>query len=185
MVGEDQILTARMQVNGFAQMLAGHGAALDVPAGAAVAPGAIPERLAGLGGLPDGEVGGIFFQVIVHVAAQGAVAAFQVIQIQVAQLAVAGVGLDAEIHVAVARHIGVAGIDQVLDDVDNFPDMLGGAGAHGGGHDVQPIGILDVLGLKAAGDLLHVGAFLLAFFDQLIVNISDVGHIVDLVAEVL
>ena len=101
-----------------------------------------------------------------------------------AQLAVAGVGLDAEVDIPVAGHIGVAGVHEVLDDVDDLADMLGSAGAHGGGLDVQTVGIPDVLGLKLAGDLLHRGALLLALFDELVINIGDVGDIVDLVAAV-
>ncbi len=90
MVGEDQILTAAVQVDGLAQMGAAHGAALDVPAGAAHGRRGFPIGLAGLGGLPDGEVGGVLLQVVVHLAAQLAVAALQIVQLQVAQLAVAG-----------------------------------------------------------------------------------------------
>ncbi len=44
-----------------------------------------------------------------------------------AQLAVAGVRLDAEIDVAVVCHIGDR-LDQILDDTDDLADMLGGAG---------------------------------------------------------
>ena len=183
-MGEDQVLTAGMQVDGLAQVLAGHGAALNVPAGAAVAPGAFPVGLAGLGGLPDGEIRGIFLQIVIHLAAQGAVAALQVIQIQVAQLAIAGVRLHAEVHVAVAGHVSMAGVDQVLDDVDDLTDMLGSAGAHGRRLDIQTVRVLDVLGLKLAGHLLHAGALFLAFFNQLIVNIGDVGNIVHLIAAV-
>ena len=183
-VGEDQVLTAGVQVDGLAQVLAGHGAALNVPAGAAVAPGALPVGLAGLGRLPDCEIGGVLLQVVVHTAAQLTVAALEVVEVQMAQLAVAGVGLDAEVDIPVAGHIGVAGVHEVLDDVDDLADMLGSAGAHGGGLDVQTVGIPDVLGLKLAGDLLHRGAFLLALFDELVINIGDVGDIVDLVAAV-
>ena len=151
----DQVLAACVQVNGLAQMLAGHGAALNVPAGAAVAPGALPVGLAGLSRLPDCEIGGVLLQVVVHTAAQLTVAALEVVEVQVAQLTVAGVGLDAEVDIPVAGHIGVAGVHEVLDDVDDLADMLGSAGAHGGGLDVQTVGIPDVLGLKLAGDLLH------------------------------
>ena len=72
-----------------------------------------------------------------------------------------------------------------LDDLDDLTDMLGCAGAHGGGLDVQTVRVLDVLGLKLAGNLLHGGAVLLAFFDQFIVNIGDIGDIQHLVAKVL
>ena len=184
MMGEDQVLPAGMQVDGFAKVLAGHGAALDMPAGAAVAPGALPVRLAGLGSLPDCEIGGVFLQVVVHLAAQGTVAALQIIEVEVAQLAVVRVRLDAEIDIAVARDIGVAGLHQILDDTDDLTDMLGRTGTHGRRHDIQAVGILDVLSLKLAGNLLHGGSLLLSLLDELVINIGDVGDIVDLVAAV-
>ena len=183
-VGEDEVLPAAVQVDGLAQMGAAHGAALDVPAGAAHAVGAFPGRLAGLGGLPDSEVGGVFLQVILHLAAQLAVAALQIVQLEVAELAVLRVALDAEVDVAVLGHIGVARVDQVLDDVQNLLDVLGGAGLDGGLFAVQTGGILEVLGLKALGDFLHGGALFLALLDELIVDVGDVGHIEDLVAAV-
>ena len=184
MMGEDQILTAGVQVDGFAKVLAGHGAALDMPAGAAVTPRALPVGLAGLGGLPDCEIGGVLLQIIVHLAAQGTVAALQIIEVEVAQLAVVRVRLDAEIDIAVARHIGVAGLHQILDDTDDLADMLGRTGTHGRRHDIQSIGILDVLGLKLAGNLLHGGPLLLPLLDELVINVGDVGDIVDLAAAV-
>ena len=185
MVGEHQILTAGVQVDGLAQMGAGHGAALDVPAGAAVAPGAFPVRLAGLGGLPHREISGVLLQIVIHLAAQLPVAALQIVQLQVAQLAVVGIGLDAEIHIAVAGHVGVAGLNEVADDGDDLLDMLGGAGTDGGLHHVEALGILDVLRLELAGHLQHGDALLLALLDELVVNVGDVGHKNDLVAPVL
>ena len=184
-VGEDEVLPAAVQVNGLAQMGAAHGAALDVPAGAAHAVGAFPGRLAGLGGLPDSEVGGVFLQVILHLAAQLAVAALQIVQLEVAELAVLRVALDAEVDVAVLGHIGVAGVDQVLDDVQNLLDVLGGAGLDGGLFAVQTGGILEVLGLEALGDFLHGSTLFLALLDELVIDVGDVGDIDDLVAAVL
>ncbi len=52
MVGEHQIHPAAVEVETFAEDFGAHGRALDVPAGAAFAPGAVPRGLAGLGGLP-------------------------------------------------------------------------------------------------------------------------------------
>ena len=78
----------------------------------------------------------------------------------------------------------MAGIHQVLDDLDDLPDVLGGPGTHGGFLHVEALGILDVFGLELAGHLLHGDALLLAFLDQLVVNIGDVGNVVDLVAAV-
>ena len=183
-VGEDQVLTAAVQIDGLAQMGAAHGAALNVPARAAHAVGAFPCGLAGLCGLPDGKVGGIFLQIVLHAAAQLAVAALQIVQIQVAQLAVAGVALHPEVHIAVLGNVGVAGVDQILDDIQNLGDMLGSAGLHGGLFAVQTGGILQVLGLKALCHLLHGGALFLPLLDELIVDISDVGNVDHLVAPV-
>ena len=101
-----------------------------------------------------------------------------------AELAVLRIALDAEVDVAVLGHIGVAGVDQVLDDVQNLLDVLGGAGLDGGLFAVQTGGILEILGLKALGDFLHGGALFLALLDELIVDVGDVGHIDDLVAAV-
>ena len=184
MVREDQILTAAVQVDGLAQMGAAHGAALDVPARAAHAVGAFPCGFTGLCSLPDGKVSRVFLQVVVHLAAQLTVATLQIVQLQVAQLAVLRVALDAEVHIAVLGNVGMAGVDQVLHDVQNLLDVLGGAGLHGGLFAVQPGGVLEVLGLKALGHFLHGGALLLALLDELIVDIGDVGNVDHLVAPV-
>ncbi len=146
--------------------------------------GAFPCGLTGLCGLPHSKVGGVFLQVIVHAAAQFAVAAFQIVQLQVAQLAVAGVALHAEVHIAVLGNVSVAGVDQILDDIQNLGDMLGGTGLHGGLFAVQAGSILEVFGLEALSDRLHGGALLLTLLDELIVDIGDVGNVDHLVAPV-
>ena len=184
-VGEDEVLTAAVEVDGLAQMGAAHGAALDVPARTAHAVGALPCGLAGLCGLPDGEVGGVFLQVVLHLAAQLAVAALEVVQLEVAQLAVLGVALDAEVDVAVLCDVGVAALDEVFHDVEDLLDVLGSAGLDGGLFAVQTGGILEVLGLEALGDFLHGSTLLLALLDELVVDVGDVGDIDDLVAAVL
>ena len=184
-VGEDEVLTAAVEVDGLAQMGAAHGAALDVPARTAHAVGALPCGFAGLCGLPDGEVGGVFLQVVLHLAAQLAVAALEVVQLEVAQLAVLGVALDAEVDIAVLGDIGVAALDEVFHDVEDLLDVLGSAGLDGGLFAVQTGGVLQVLGLEALGDFLHGSTLFLALLDELVVDVSDVGDIDDLVAAVL
>ena len=184
-VGEDQVLAAAVEVDGLAQVGAAHGAALNVPAGAAHAVGALPGGLAGLGGLPDGEIGGVLLQVVVHLAAELPVAALQIIQLQVAQFAVAVVALDPEVDVAVLGHIGVTAVDQVLDNREDLLDVLGGPGLDSGFAAVQAFGVLEVLGLEPLGHLFHGGALLLGLGDQLVVDVGDVGDIDHLVAPVL
>jgi hypothetical protein len=53
---EDQVVAAAVDVDLFAQELHAHGRAFDVPARPALAPGALPARLARLRSLPEGEV---------------------------------------------------------------------------------------------------------------------------------
>ena len=101
-----------------------------------------------------------------------------------AQLAVLRVALDAEVDISVLGNVGVAGIDQVLDDVQDLLDVLRCTGLDGGLFAVQTGSILEVLSLKALGHFLHGGALLLALLDELIINIGDVGDIDDLVAAV-
>ena len=184
-VGENQVLTAAVEVNGLAQVGAAHGAALNVPARTAHAVGALPGRLTGLGCFPDGKVRRVFFQVIVHLAAQLPVPALQIVQLQVAQFAVLGVALDAEIDIAVLGNVSVAGVDQVLDDIEDLLDVLGGAGLDGRLFAVEAGGVLEVLGLKALGHFFHGSALFLALFDELVVDIRNVGNVENLVAPVL
>ena len=181
-MGEDQVLSACVQIDGGTQMLAAHGTALNVPARAAHAVGAFPCRLAGLGGFPHGKVGGVFLQIIVHLAAQLTVAAFQILQIQMAQLAIFGKAFYAEIYIAVFGHIGMAALDQILYNIQNFGNMIGSVGLHGGAAAVQPVAVLQIFGGKALGHFFHGHAFFVGLFNELIVNIGDVAHIDHLVA---
>ena len=185
MVGEYQVLTAAMQVDGLAQVGTAHGAALDVPAGAAHSIGAFPGRLAGLGCLPDSKVRRVLLQVVLHAAAQLPVAALQVIQLQMAELAVLGVALDPEVNIPILCHIRMTRLHQVGHDGQDLRDMLGGAGLYGGCQAVQTSSILEILGLKALSHLLHGSAFFLALRNELIINIRDIGHILHLCAPVL
>ena len=72
-----------------------------------------------------------------------------------AQLAVLRVALDAEVDIAVLGDVGVAGVDQILNDIEDLLDVLGSAGLDGGLLAVQASGILEVLSLKALGNFLH------------------------------
>ena len=109
MVREHQVEPAAVDVERFAQILHAHGRALDVPAGPALAPRAVPRRLAGLGALPEGEVA----RVALAVADLDAGAGLQLLGIAVAELAVVGVLGDVEVDVA-AGGVGVALVDQPL-----------------------------------------------------------------------
>src|SRR5512139_542343 len=48
MVGEDEVSSASMDVEGFTEVFLAHHGALDVPAGPSLAPWALPPRFSGL-----------------------------------------------------------------------------------------------------------------------------------------
>src|SRR5262249_28502328 len=98
-VGKDQVLPAAMHVEGRAQVLLAHRRALDVPARAARAPGAVPgdrRRLARLRRLPEGEVE----RIALLLAGLDARARAQILQVPFGQLPVPRERAYREIHVA-------------------------------------------------------------------------------------
>src|SRR5690606_12808645 len=96
-VGEDQVEPAAVDVELVAEVAAGHGGALDVPAGPARAPRAGPGgvgRLLRLGGLPQREVARVALA-----ARVGVVGRLHVVRALPGQAAVLGVGGDVEVDV--------------------------------------------------------------------------------------
>ena len=175
-VREHQVFAAGVQVEALAQVLHGHGGALDVPAGTAAADGGIPGGFAGLGGLPEGEVAGRVLLVLVDVDA-GAV--FHAGQVLLAQLAVLGKGGEAEVPGAVLGLVGGAGGGQLLDQLDHCGDVLGGAGNLLRAFDAQGVEIfeerlLEVRRVFADGD---AGGRRVA--DDLVVHVGDVHDVAD------
>ena len=111
-VGEEQVHAAGMEVDGVAEVLFTHGAALDVPAGAALAPGRRPEVIAIVGfvALPEGEVGAVFFFVGVvslGFAGKGG-ACTELALFDAGKRAIAGKGGDLEVNGSVVGAVGVA-----------------------------------------------------------------------------
>ena len=180
-VREGQVQAARVNVDRGAEVLVDHGRALDVPARTALAPGRLPGRLARLGRLPDGKV----HRVLLELADRDARAGLQVLKGLVGQLAVLGEGLGAEIDVAVLGNVGVALVNEGLDDVDDGVHGLGGARVHGCGLDAQALGVDKVLLDIAVGDDVVGDALLVCLADDLVVNIGEVLHEGHLVAAVL
>src|ERR1051326_882165 len=69
MVWESQIFSAAMQIKALAQVLHRHNGAFNVPARTARADRTLPEGLAFLRGLPQGEVARIVLLILIHVHA--------------------------------------------------------------------------------------------------------------------
>src|SRR5437868_9327266 len=100
-----------MDVDLLPEGLADHRRAFDVPTGPALAPGAVPGRLAGLGSLPECEVARVAlagFELLAHPDELA-------LRRPPGQLAVVRQLVDLEVDVAFGR-VGVAPLDQRLDE---------------------------------------------------------------------
>ena len=179
---ENQIKTAGMDVDGLAEVLVRHSRALNMPARAALAaPRRIPSRLTRLCSLPDREVHRIFL----YLADRDAGTGLQLLHRLVAQLAILGEGLGAEVYVTVLSNVSVAVLDQALNNVDDRVHGLGRTRVHGRLLDAQTLCINKVFLNITLGDGIEVHAFLVRLVDYLIVNVSEVLHELNLVAAVL
>ncbi len=125
-VGEDQVVATAVDVDGQAQRLFDHRRAFDVPAGPSRTEGARPHRLARLRRLPEHEVGGVLL--VRRDLHPGAVD--HLVQRPARELAVVGIGLGVEQHVALG---GVGGVvaHQPADHVDDRVHRLRGARLEG------------------------------------------------------
>jgi hypothetical protein len=179
MVGKLQVLAAAVQIEIAAEQAGRHGRALDVPAGPAVAPGRCPGGLAGLGVLPEDEIQGIELRIVdLH---PGPCA--QVVDFLAGELSVLREFPHRVHDIAVARDVRVALVDQGLRHRDDGVDEFGGARfevgrlqpesravlVHGGGETPCQIGPILAVGGRA--------------LDDLVVDVGDVAHIGDGVAQ--
>ena len=174
-MGKLQVDAAAMDIEGLAQILPGHGAAFDMPTGAAAAPGRVPARRGRVRWLPQHEVHGVFL-VGRHFHPR---ARDHLIQRTARQLAVVGLGRDIEQHMTV-RGIGMARRDQLLDDGDHLSDMVGGARADIGRQVAQRrhVFLIDARGLF--GQLPNRDAAFGGARVDLVVHVGDVAHIGDM-----
>ena len=179
-VREDQVLPAAVDVQALAQVGHGHTGAFDVPAGTARPPRAFPRRFAGAGALPEGEVHGMFL-VLVYL---DAAACLHSLKGAVAQLAIALALLHAEKDVA-AGGVGVAGIHQLADGLDDGADFLGGAGVDVGAADVQRVHRLEEVANELLGQLGGFNALFLGALDYLVVHVGEVLDVVHLETDML
>ncbi|MPM91663.1 hypothetical protein SDC9_138794 [bioreactor metagenome] len=125
MMRENQVAAAAMDVDSLAKMLADHGGALDVPAGAALAPRRLPEGLTGFGGLPEREIK----RVLLVFRDVDAAAGFEILNRHVRKLAVLVKFAAAEIDAAL-RGIREALFLQRFNNADNLVHCLGCLGMH-------------------------------------------------------
>ncbi|MNZ86245.1 hypothetical protein D3C78_1050620 [compost metagenome] len=175
-VGELQIRTAPMDIEALAQHFAAHGRALDVPAGTALAPGAVPfdfGRLGGLGALPEHEIQ----RVVLAVVHSHALAGLQLVERLARQPAVARELAHGKVHVAIARLIGQAAFLQPADHVQHLRHIVGGPGLEIRAFDAQGVRILVQRRNHAVGQLADGFAVFHGPTDDLVVDVGDVAHI--------
>ena len=176
-MGEDQVLATAVDVDLVAERATNHRRALDVPAWPALAPRAIPGRLAGLGRLPQGEV----VRLLLMLAGLNPRAGRQPVDGVAAELAVLRKALHSIVDVAL-RLVGVAIPNQLLDDFDHLGDEARGVRRFRRTEHIQrvhagPVG-LDV----AFCGLLWRDPIPVAGFDDLVVHIGEVLDVLDRVA---
>ena len=185
-MGEDVVDAAGVEVEARAEMAQRHRRALEVPAGEALAPArGRPLQLAALaGGLPEREVGRVALVGLDLAAMAGP----QGVQRVPGQGTVVGERGDREVDVAGVAHVGVAGVDQPLGEIDHVGDVLGRPREDVRREEIQEPGVGVEGGLVGVGDLgrrlvLQPGRDehpVLAAVESLVPEMADVGDVLDL-----
>ena len=143
-----------------------------MPAGTALAPGAVPGGLAGLGGLPEGEIQRIFL----FFARRHARARKQFIQAAAGKFAVGRVGAHPEVDVARRRGVGRALGDQLGAKLLDLGDIFRGARFQVRAQHPQAVHVF-MKGVDIGlGHFLPVAAFLVGAVDDLVVHIRKIAH---------
>ena len=176
MVREHEVFAAGVEVDVVAEKLHRHGGALDVPAGAAAAEGGIPMLLAGLDGLPEGEVAGGVLLVLVYIDA-GAV--FDAVEVLAGELAVLGEAEDAEVPAAVFGLVGDVFGGEFFDEVDHLGNAAGGVGDVLGALDAEGVEVFEEGALELGGVLGDGDAGGGGVADDLVVDVGDVHDVLD------
>ncbi len=178
MMREDQVFTARVDINLISQIPFAHDRALDMPARTSFTPGRFPERLPFLLRLPQHEIQRILLLLLAG-HQQGTAAAAQIVQILVREFTILAKTPGLKIHRAVLPHIGMILVDQRLDHLDHAPDLLRRLRMRGGRLHVQGLHVLSALLDIALGDHGRIHPFLIRLLDDLIIHIGKIGNIVD------
>ncbi len=136
-VRETQIQAATVDVEVSAHVFGRHRGALEVPSGSALAPRRIPPggfRFVRFMALPQREVAGVALT-----ARVGVRGVLHVLHALARQFTVARPRTHVEVHVSgiILGRVGVAVVNELLDERVHFWDVTGGARLVGGGGDAQ------------------------------------------------
>ena len=111
-------------------------------------------------------------------------AGFQIIDIFFGKFAVSIKGTGPEINSAVCI-VGMALIDQCLDHIDHAADLFSGFRMMGGFLHIQTFHILLGLFDKTLRNDRSIHALFIGLFDDLIVHICKIGHIIHIITLIL
>ena len=177
-MGEDEVSPAAVDVDLIAEGGAVHRRALDVPAGAALAPRRIPADLAGLGRLPEREVVGMALCIVIF----DAHAVERVLLVPPRELPVGGEGIDVKVDVTVVCGISVPRGDERLHKGNDVADVLRRLEPEGGVVHIELAHHMVDLFYHHLGILVRRDARLLGAGDDLVVHVGVVAGIRHLVA---
>ena len=180
-MGENVVHAAAMNVDLRPEQRGGHGAALDVPAGASLAPRTLPDHVAiGLiPGFPEREIADALLLILVVADAS---AGAQFVEVEVGELAVIGEFVEPEVDRLVFGLIRVAVFDQVGDHLDHPGDVdgVGGRGERGRRLDAQCFEVFKKGVLEFLRELCQREPGGLTTPDRFVVHVGQIHHAVDL-----
>ncbi len=179
-MGKHQVFAAGVEVEAFAEILHGHGGALQMPAGTAAPDGSVPAGFSCRSCFPEGEVAGGVTLVFIDIDAGAVGHAFQIF---FAELAVVREGAEAEVPVAILGAVGGVARGQLLDQMDHLGNVGGGAAEHlrplhGEALEIVQKGLLEARGVVGDGDAGGSGVA-----DDLVIDVGDVHDVADRNAE--
>src|ERR1700694_888965 len=153
---KEQVGATTVDVDLWAKVFEGHRRALDMPARAAHAPGAIPARFGRRACLPEHEIERVLLAGVIRIGASLRGERDHLLSTQPAQATVVGDAPHAEIDVAVAL-VGVALRLQPDDQRDDLWDRLAGPREDVGGQHIEGGHVLYIEGGLLVGETIPGG----------------------------
>ena len=179
MMRKNEILTAAVNINRFAEISSYHSGALNVPAGSSVAPRRLPIRLPGLCVLPKSKIHRLLFQF----ADIDSSASFKILERLMRKLAVFMEFFRAEIHVTV-NGISIAFFNQSRNNRNNFINIFCGFRVIARFTDIHALCVFPELLNIFFGDFLKGKTFFVCTADNFIVDIGKILNKGNLIASV-
>ena len=173
-VRKNQIHSARMNVDDFAQIANGHHGALDVPAGTPRSNRSFPEGLAVLRRLPQHKVARIIFLVVIDIHSR---AGTHTRKIVVRKFSVVWETGDPKINGAVTA-IGETLVGQCLDGLCHLLDVFGRADQSLRTFQAQQLGIVEKSFLVDGGVFVQFFFLRQSIANDLVFHVGDVHDMV-------